>query len=188
MSQQRVAAEANESLTAAARIRDRYIFTRFPGVARTGADLADTRAVIKAARLYFEDGLAARGVELLQLAAQMDPACESLWLARLQLHFLLRDAPGFTDAASRMREFHASSPQWPRIAALGVNLGLAREFAAEAGANAGHAGDVAAWPELPDWLQSPGDQVPMVVAAQMRSRILAATDSPATPHESKESA
>ena len=167
---------------AASRIRDRYILARFPGVMRKSEDFADADEVIKAARLYVEDGLAVRGVELLQFAAEMDTTRESLWLARLQLHYQLRDASGFAAAAKRMHQYHPKSAHWAQIALLGRNLGLAEAFFAELGLRAGPAPKPGAWPLQPNWLQEPRDLTPAVAAAELRSRLLAATDiAPAQP-------
>jgi hypothetical protein len=75
------------------KIRERYITARFPGVARTAADLQSADKVIKAARLYFEDEQAELAVELLDVAAQEAPHESPIWLARLEILFLMRDAP-----------------------------------------------------------------------------------------------
>ena len=52
------------------KIRERYVAARFPGVARTLADLHSSDRVIKAARLCFEDEQPELALELLEIAAQ----------------------------------------------------------------------------------------------------------------------
>lgn len=156
----------------AARIRDRYILARFPGVMSKSEDLADTGAVIKAARLYFEDGLAARGLELLQLASELDATREGVWLARLQMHFLLRDASGFADTAAGMRQPHFASSHWSQVAELGQNLGIPEAFFAGLGIRSVPALHPGHLPPVPDWLQSERDLTPEVAAAQLHSRLL----------------
>lgn len=183
-----VAARRATSASAAARIRDRYILARFPGVMRKSEDLADADEVIKAARLYFEDGLAARGVELLRFAVEMDPSREALWLASLQMHFLLRDAAGFAATAGRMHHHHSQATHWTQIAVLGRNLGIKETFFTQLGVRTVPAPKPGSWPEPPNWLQAPRGLMPEVAAAEMRSRLLEATDSTTPQPDVKEAA
>jgi hypothetical protein len=173
---QAAAPRGASNASAASRIRDRYILARFPGVMRKSEDLADTKEVIKSARLYFEDGHAARGLELLQFASEMDAMSESLWLARLEMLFLQRNADGFKSTVTRMQEFHADSTHWPQIVELGRNLGITEIFFKILGLPMGPARERGRLPEVPNWLQAPQDFAPEVAAAQLRSQILQATD------------
>src|SRR5438094_1906660 len=81
------------------KIRDRYIRARFPGVARTAIELESAERVIKAARLYFEDGEPDLAFELLDCALEQDPHAEPVWLALLETVFLARDAMRYVDCA-----------------------------------------------------------------------------------------
>jgi hypothetical protein len=157
-------------------IRDRYILARFPGVMRSSEDLVDAGEVIKAARIYFEDNLAVRGLELLQFATEVDPSREAPWLAHLQMLFMLRDAPAFAATAGRMHHHHSQSKHWTQIAELGRNLALDDGFFAQIGVQPGPAAQAGAWPELPDWLDTRRDLTPEVAAAEMRAHLLAATE------------
>src|SRR5687768_5074224 len=58
----------------AARLRDRYVVARFPGLHGGAAGLLEVEQVIKAARLYFDEGKIDRALELLDLAGQRSPA------------------------------------------------------------------------------------------------------------------
>ena len=171
-----VAPRRASNAAAAARIRDRYILARFPGVMSKSEDLADIKEVIRSARLYFEDGHAARGLELLQFASEMDALRESLWLARLQMHFLLRDAAGFKRTVTLMQEYHGDSMHWPQIAELGRSLGITETFFKVLGLPVGPIPERGRLPEVPDWLNAPRDFAPEVAAAQLRSHLLAATE------------
>ena len=108
----------------AMRIRDRYIAVRFPGFPRNGRDLADVPAVLKAAAIYFNDGRHALAKELLAIASESHDGAEALWLARLELAFLMRDTEGFRESARRFRARHPASDAWPTLVALGWELGI----------------------------------------------------------------
>ena len=146
------------------RIRDRYIAARFPGVARKGADLADTASVIKAARLHFEEEQVGLALELLELAVQEAPHEAALWLARLEILFLARDREAFVAAARAFRAAHPADPEWPEIERLGRALAPGEAlFGNVAGPRAHeHYGP---WPHLPNWIQAPWDLTAEVVAA-----------------------
>ena len=146
------------------RIRDRYIAARFPGIARQGSDLADAGAVIKAARLHFEEDQVGLALELLELAAQEAPHEEALWLARLEILFLARDRHAFVAAARTFRAAHPTSTEWPEVERLGRALAPGEAlFGATAGPRAHeHYGP---WPHLPNWIQAPWDLTAEVVAA-----------------------
>lgn len=146
------------------RIRDRYIAARFPGIARQGSDLADVGAVIKAARLHFEEEQVGLALELLELAAQEAPHEEALWLARLEILFLARDRHAFVAAARTFRAAHPTSTEWPEVERLGRALAPGEAlFGATAGPRAHeHYGP---WPHLPNWIQAPWDLTAEVVAA-----------------------
>ena len=78
------ALRASPSLAAPCRnpLRERYIAARFCGVARGAADLRSPDAVIKAARLYFEEERSDLAVELLAIAEEESGGEPAFVLAR----------------------------------------------------------------------------------------------------------
>jgi tetratricopeptide (TPR) repeat protein len=105
-----------------ARIRDRYVAARFPGVARNARDLADTERVVRYARIYFEERKLDRALELLELALECDPANEALRLARLEIVFLAGEAALYVALANEFRIAHPESGQWGEVARLGREI------------------------------------------------------------------
>ena len=152
------------------RIRDRYISARFPGVARSSADLESPARVVKAARLYFEDGHVDSALELLDVAIEQDSRAEALWLAQLEILFLGRNAPRFVETARAFRAMHPASESWSEVARLGRALAPAEGlFGASCGPREhDHYGP---WPDLPNWIQANWDLTAEVVAADFH-RIL----------------
>ncbi len=152
------------------RIRDRYIGARFPGVARSAADLESPERVIKSARLYFEDAQPDMALELLDLAIEQDSRAEALWLAQLEILFLGRNAARFIECARAFRALHPASQAWPEVARLG--LALAPREALFGTANAPRQHDhYGPWPDLPNWIQANWDLTAEVVAVDLH-RIL----------------
>jgi hypothetical protein len=166
-----VAVSAGEA--ARMRIRDRYIGARFPGVASNMADLADDWKVIKTARLYLEDGLRRRAVELLDSAVESHPAVESLWLARHELAFLMRDAEAFHQCARGFCREHPRSDAWPEVRELGRALGLGGGLFQDLGIRDPAPGHYGPWPTLPNWLQGPWDLTAELRLADLRRALLA---------------
>lgn len=146
------------------KIRERYISARFPGVARTLAELHSIDRVIKAARLYFEDEQPGLALELLEIAAQEMPHESPVWLARLEILFLGRDAEGFLAAARAFRLAHPQHDAWPEIERLGRALVPGEPlFGATSGPrDHDHYGP---WPHTPNWIQAPWDLTPEIAAA-----------------------
>lgn len=145
------------------KIRDRYVGARFPGVARSSADLTSADKVIKSARLYFEEDDAATALELLELAIEETPHESSLWLARLEILFLTRDPEGFIAAARAFREAHPAHEAWTEVERLGRAIAPSETlFGAMSGPrDHDHYGP---WPHLPNWIQAPWDLTAEVVA------------------------
>jgi len=146
------------------RIRDRYIGARFPGVARSAAELAAASRVIKAARLYFEEEDVASALELLQLAVEEAPHESALWLARLEILFLARDAAGFTTSAREFREAHPQHPEWAEVIRLGRAIAPGEALFADGRGSREHE-HYGPWPDLPNWIQAPWDLTAEVLAA-----------------------
>lgn len=145
------------------KIRDRYISARFPGVARSGADLESAARVVKAARLYFEEDDIDTALELLQLAIEEAPHESPLRLAHLELLFLARDAEGFVQAANAFACAHPGHEAWPEVARLGRAIAPDDAlFGPTLGPREhDHYGP---WPHLPNWIQAPWDLTSEVVA------------------------
>lgn len=155
------------------RIRDRFVYVRFDGALKGTSDFARPSKVIKAARLYFEDGRGDRAEELLALALRHRPEERSYWLARLEIRFLLGDAAAFVGIADALMKIAPDAPEWDEIKRLGVRI------APESPLFAGHASNAAdsygPWPTMPNWIQSSWDLTAEVIASEfhhsMRDRI-----------------
>lgn len=146
------------------RIRDRYVAARFPGIARSAADLRDVEAMIKSARLHFEDQRPDLALELLGLAIEEAPLEAALWLARLEILFLARESEGFVAVARAFREAHATSAHWPEVERLGRALAPGEPlFAGKAGWKPDES--YGPWPHMPNWIQASWDLTAEVMAA-----------------------
>ena len=152
------------------RIRDRYISARFPGVARCAADLESSERMIKAARLYFEDGQSDTALELLDVAIEQDSRAEALWLAQLEIVFLGRDAARYVECARAFRALHPASAAWAEVSRLGRALAPAEALFGAASGPRDH-DHYGPWPDLPNWIQANWDLTAEVVAADFH-RIL----------------
>jgi tetratricopeptide (TPR) repeat protein len=149
-----------------ARIRDRYIALRFEGIARSGADLKDSNRVIKAARLAFQEGNLETALELLELAIEQHPHEEPLWLAEIEIAFLLRDIGRFVDSARGFHAAHPESKAWLEVARLGRSIAPGEAlFGAPSGPRPHeHYGP---WPHTPNWIQASWDLTAEVRAADL---------------------
>ena len=154
-----------------ARIRDRYIGVRFAGVARTAADLQNAARVIKAARLAFEEGHPESALELLELAIEQNPYEKSLWLAELEIAFLVRNPQRFVDSARAYLAAHPASAEWSEVERLGRSLAPGDELFAKRGAARAHE-HYGPWPNMPNWIQAPWDLTAEVFAADFRRGML----------------
>jgi hypothetical protein len=152
------------------KIRDRYITARFPGVARSSGDLTNAQAMVKAARLMFEEEQADLALELLQLALGEAPQESALWLARLEILFLTRDREGFVATARAFRNAHRSHEAWSEVERLGRALAPGEAlFGATSGPREHeHYGP---WPHLPNWIQAPWDLTAEIVAADFHRAV-----------------
>jgi hypothetical protein len=154
-------------------IRDQYIADRFPGLAQSGEDLEDVALVIEGARLYFDEGKTDRALELLDLAIEQCPFDEPLRLARLEIAFLLRDAPLYTALAEEFRRVRSESTAWSEVARLGRAVAPSEAlFGASQGKRAHeHYGP---WPNTPNWINASWDLTPEVLAVDYH-RLMART-------------
>ena len=153
------------------RLRDRYISVRFPGVAKCSQDLEASSQVIKAARLYFEDEQSKRSIELLELAIEQHPEVEPLWLALIEILFLVRLRNEFCKVAARFKVQHPHSKHWQEVARLGaVIAGDNLMFRSSVAGPRAHE-HYGPWPDLPNWIQAPWDLTAEVSAADFHARM-----------------
>ena len=152
------------------KIRDRYITARFPGVARSSSDLTNSAAMVKAARLMFEEEQADLALELLQLAIEEAPQESQLWLARLEILFLKRDRDGFVAAARAFRSVHRYHDAWGEVERLGRALAPGEELFDNAGGPRDH-DHYGPWPHTPNWIQAPWDLTAEIVAADFHRAV-----------------
>jgi hypothetical protein len=146
------------------KIRERYISARFPGVARTIGELQSCDRMVKAARLYFEDEQPELAIELLELAAQEAPHESPIWLARLEILFLMRDAEGYVAAARAFRQAHPRHEAWTEVERLGRALVPGEPLFGETCGPRDHE-HYGPWPHTPNWIQAPWDLTAEVAAA-----------------------
>jgi len=148
------------------KIRDRYIAARFPGI-----DLQSAARVIKSARLYFEDDQPELAIELLDMAAQEVPHESPIWLARLELLFLMRDADGFVAAARAFKQSHPHHEAWSEVERLGRALIPGEALFGEKSGPRDH-DHYGPWPHTPNWIQAPWDLTPEIAAADFHRSAL----------------
>ena len=146
------------------RIRDRYIGIRFAGIIRSAEDLANAPRVIRAARAAFEEDHADTALELLELAIEQNLDDRQLWLADLEIAFLVRNAHRFVASARAFRAQFPQAVEWNEISRLGRALAPQEVlFGARQGARKHeHYGP---WPDLPNWILAPWDLTHEVAAA-----------------------
>lgn len=172
----------NAASSARKALRDRYVAARFCGVARGAADLRQRDAVIKAARLYFEEERADLALEILAMAEEELAGDPPLVLARLEILFLVGERDEFLASAARFREAHPSHEAWPEVARLGRKLApRAPLFAAADGAKThDHYGP---WPNLPNWIGAPWDLSAEVAASDFHRAARALAAMPFAPRD-----
>lgn len=154
----------------AQRIRERYFRARFPEIEPPGPANPDPTPIIKSARLYFEDGDAERAGELLQQSSEMLPREDRLLLAKLEIHFLTRDLPRFSATTRVFEQRFPASPDLPKVRRFGERLQVEARVAAGTASPDERYG---AWPEIANWIEAPWDLTSEVLAAELRSRLLA---------------
>jgi hypothetical protein len=163
-----------------AQLRDRYIAARFCGMARGAADLRSPEAVVRAARLYFEEERADLATEMLSIAEEELPGEASIALARLELLYLCRERDPYERAARRFLEAHPGHEAWAAVARLGRKLEPAsRLFASDGPADA--ADHYGPWPHLPNWIQAPWDLCAEVLAADFHRTVRTLAAAPVAP-------
>jgi len=163
-----------------ARIRDRYIAARFPGVLRGSEDLLAVEYVIKVGRHYFEEGRLDDAAEIFQLAIEQSPSERALRLAQLEITYLERDAATFTRLARALREACPDAPEWEQIVRLGQALAPG-EALFHTGTGPGLEGHYGPWPDMPNWIQASWDLTSEVLAADFHRAMLATPAAHALP-------
>lgn len=146
------------------RIRDRYVSARFPNIFRRCSDLEDTRRVITAARLYFEEDRLDHAHELLDLAIIQSPEDGRLRLAQLEIAFLERNPERFTAHALAYREKHPKAREWEQVARLGNVIAPSEPLFGGVTYLATHA-HYGPWPEMPNWIEASWDLTSELLAA-----------------------
>jgi hypothetical protein len=158
------------------KIRDRYISIRFAGVVRSAGDLENTPRIIRAARAAFEEDHADTALELLELAIEQNVKEKNLWLADIEISFLMRNAHRFVASARAFRLTFPDATEWKEISRLGRALapGDALFGAREGVRRHEHYGP---WPDLPNWILAPWDLTQELSAADFH-RAMASEDPP----------
>lgn len=168
--------------TDATALRRRYIEERFPEIASGTIEPGEPDSVVKAARLFYEDGAIARAVELLQFAIEEDPAALKPWLALFEI-FRLEGLTGeFAELAGRFQQHHGNDEYWRKVQFIGREIDPQNPLYREAAFNsletigypaAKAAPAVAFDPLAENWLNAPMDFTTDALAATLRAGILA---------------
>ncbi len=100
------------------RLHDRYVISRFPVFSDPRQDLRDVDRVIRYSRELFDDEQPRRAIELLRLAIEEDQSQRALWLALIELCFLVRDATRFTELILAFSAEFALDAEVPTLSAM----------------------------------------------------------------------
>lgn len=104
------------------RLHDRYVISRFPAFSDPRQDLRDVDRVIRYSRELFDDEQPRRAIELLRLAIEEDQSQRALWLALIELCFLVRDATRFTELILAFSVEFALDGEVPTLGAMRRDL------------------------------------------------------------------
>jgi hypothetical protein len=164
-------------------LRRRYIEERFPEIANRSLAIDDPPSVVKAARLFYEDGAIPRAVELLQFAIEDNPAEVRPWLALFEIYRLERHADEFAALARRFHGEHGNSECWRKVQYFGREIDPANPLYRQDAANAletigpKQARRMAAAasfdPVAENWLDAPMDFENEVLANELRQALMA---------------
>jgi hypothetical protein len=164
-----------------AALRRRYIEERFPEIAGGTIVLDDADSIVKAARLFYEDGALPRAVELLQFAVEEKPAVMKPWLALFEIFRLEGLAGEFGSLAGRFREHHGASENWRKVQFIGRELDAQNPLYHDAPqAHLETIGPIAAARSAPvtfdplaeNWLNAPMDFTSEALASTLRAALL----------------
>ena len=104
------------------RLHDRYVISRFPAFSDPRQDFRDADRVIRYSRELFDDEQPRRAIELLRLAIEEDQSQRALWLALIELCFLVRDATRFTELILAFSVEFALDVEVPTLSAMRRDL------------------------------------------------------------------
>ncbi|MGE0357475.1 MAG: tail protein X [Burkholderiales bacterium] len=165
-----------------ASLRHRYIVERFPEIATGSIAPDEPDSVVKAARLFYEDGATPRAIELLHFVVEEDPGAIKPWLALFEIFRLERLAGPFADLAARFREHHGGTQAWRKVQFIGREIDprnpLYQEAAFDSLETVGfpvpaRQEPVTFDPLAENWLNAPMDFTTVALAASLRHGILA---------------
>ena len=165
-----------------AALRRRYIEERFPEIATGTISPAEQDSVVKAARLFYEDGAIARAIELLHFAVEENPSNLKPWLALFEIFRLERLAGPFADLASRFQEHHGESQNWLKVQHIGREIDPKNPIFQDRPFNSLEtvampapkgAQPVTFDPLAENWLNAPMDFTTVALAASLRAGLLA---------------
>lgn len=163
-------------------LRRRYIEERFPEIANGSIVLKDSDSVVKAARLFYEDGAIARAIELLQYTVEETPASMKPWLALFEIFRLEGLSGEFAELAGRFRGHHGASDNWRKVQHIGRELDPGNALYRDAPFNnletigpatAKKQAPVTFDPLAENWLNAPMDFTTDALAASLRAGLLA---------------
>jgi hypothetical protein len=162
-------------------LRRRYLEERFPEVARGAIRLDEPKSVIKAARLFYEDGAIARAIELLHFAIETKPEEIRLWLALFEIFRLERLRGEYAELARRFQDRHGSTDAWRKVQYFGREIDAGNMlYQDEAFKSLETIGPAAARraqqakfdPLAENWLDVPGDFENEALANELRKALL----------------
>lgn len=163
-------------------LRRRYIEERFPEIANRTLILEDPASVVKAARLYYEDGALMRAVELLQFCIEDNPQEVRTWLALFEIFRLERLSGEFADLARRFHHHHSNTGYWRKVQYFGREIDPDNLLYREDTINTletiapAQARQIAAAnfdPIAENWLDAPMDFENEVLANELRQALMA---------------
>jgi hypothetical protein len=156
-----------------ARIRDRYISARFPGMFSNSAELREVERVIDTARKYFEGGNLELALELLTLAIKETPSEPSVRLAQIEFAFLARDGALLTRLARELSNA-GCGPEWSEVCRLGHALCPGEKLFAPQGQRPDHAPS----PGTPNWILASLDLTAEALATDFHRALANRKESP----------
>jgi pilus assembly protein FimV len=163
-----------------AALRRRYIEERFPEIATGTLSPEDPDSVVKAARLFYEDGALPRAVELLQYAVEEKPAAIKPWLALFEI-FRLEGLTGeFAELAARFRDLHGSTDYWRKVQFIGREIDPQNPVYRDGGSletiafpSGRPPAPITFDPLAENWLNAPMDFTTDALATSLRAGLLA---------------
>jgi hypothetical protein len=163
-------------------LRHRYIEERFPEIVAGTISLGDPDSLVKAARLFYEDGSLPRAVELLQFAVDEKPAAMKPWLALFEIFRLETLSGEFAELARRFQEHHGRTDNWRKVQYIGREIDpenpLYRDDAFRSLETISYpaakkSAEITFDPLAENWLNAPMDFTTDALAADLRAGLLA---------------